>query len=470
MPFWNSRSKANDTKSKKNAMTRTNENSSKQQHIDAYSAHTTYNSTAATAMLLNHHHDDDDDDDEEVKYQYTTMDSKGVKNMDYQKNKKKNTPILNRQESDVSDQQTASSSVFMSASMMGRVAMNQAMEVYPSHKFDVGKPVVVSPDEVAVMQKNFVIMTVEAGGFGRGKSGSRASHWKLGEKSNNNTDAWIDAVNQQQQENVGFHGKPPEGIIAHHPNYRQKRRSSAPSKSAAIEVSANADAKGMTKGIISTPTNASDGNMDQKKQVSALQKKLSVQTKTSTAKTTPSPRHRHSNIISPLTSPKYATQRQLELMKVGAANEAANITQVPPKVKSLRPSSITRRRSENQEKPTSERPPANRNTHYNTSSINMFNRSSMASRSSMGLMSETSSLSSIGSLPDLHEDLNTASWSSMHKNLTYLATNAELILPALTVTNTEYCTPLHIAVWKVSICLMSSYLTNLYIYFILINI
>ena len=43
-------------------MTGTNENSSKPQHIDAYSAHATYNSTAANAMLLNHHDHDDDDE------------------------------------------------------------------------------------------------------------------------------------------------------------------------------------------------------------------------------------------------------------------------------------------------------------------------------------------------------------------------------------------------------------------------
>ena len=430
MPFWNARKNNNDNKNESKRRGSTKQQGSSDMPLSRQHPHPYEDYTYSDANMT---------------YQYTTMDHKGVK---------KKTQILSRQASDFSDGQTASSSVFMSASMMGRATMNQAMEVFPSHKFDVGRPVVVSPDDVAAMQKDIGMMTVEAGGFGGnnpGRNGSRASWMGGSNHTSGNVDAWIDVVNQHQQEYnyVGFHGRPPEDIIACHPNYKQKRRSSAPATANVFKDSAHAVANDMTGGVDVSPTNASDGNADQKKQVSEFQKKLSIQTKTAiTAQSNPSPNQRSQNAVSPTSiasnSPKYATQRQKELMQAGADTNVSHTLQVSSKTKSSRPTSNTRRRVEGESKPAIQKPPINRNATHNPTTMNMF------SRSSLGLVSEVSSLSSMDSLPDLHEDLSTADWSNMHKNLTHLSSNSELILPALTTTDTDYCTPLHIAVWKVS--------------------
>ena len=287
---------------------------------------------------------------------------------------------INRQATDFSDQQTASSSVYMTTSQIIR-GRNNNMKVDETNKFEVGKLIVPSPDDVAVMQKDVGMMVVNAGGFGIGKDEKRRHSLKL-EKN----EEWQNAVKKHHTSN-GFHGRPPEGIIAQHPNSRARSDEKKDSEQEALV--------------------ANDKQMDE---VVAKLEKLVAKTENVTTKQVPAPVPKPIRAV----SPKDATPRQLALMS-GADIKA------PGKKKSntIRAKSISHNQHER------------------------FMR-----RRSSG-MSAISSLSSMDSLPDLHEDLASASWKSFHQNLTTLATKPELVLPALTAIGPDECTPLHTAVWKV---------------------
>lgn len=344
---------------------------------------------------------------------------------------------------------------------------------------------VVSPDDVAQMAKEEAKKAVEA----CANNSNNQARNTVGALLDT---AWIDP----QKDGLDMSSSAKRGG-AH------QRRSSDPLTSMlrlkSLDISPNSSAQISTVDNTNANTGGGSGNIcnneAQRKEAAALKKKLSVNVvdKAKAGK-------RHS--VAVVTSPKWATARELELIAaanehehehehgqgVGATAEDAGKSNtnnaraaVSSSAQASKRRSSTRRRRRGSSKgggsvatssvselsKTRRRPPAppppsggaNGNNLDQSSSVDQptplrsssNNNSSyqfekMARRSSQ--ISAVSSLSSMDSLPDLHEDLATASWSALHSNLAHLATNSELILPALTATDSDYCTPLHVAVWK----------------------
>jgi len=280
---------------------------------------------------------------------------------------------------------------------------------------------------------------IEAGGYGK----SRQRNENVAKN-----DIWIDL--KLNATSAGFHGRAPRDAVVQ----RKQKRSSAPPSSTTLKNNAAEAARVVAKDVSPSPTNVSDG-VTRRKQVASLKKKLHIAKNNEDSKAYASMTVARNKVSSPEWSPPKqghgAKDSHVPSLSVSPCELKNNVR--------LKTNSVTRCNNG--------LPPSTTNAKYQTSPTLSRNSRHVEKRISLGVMSAISSLSSMDSLPDLHDDLSNAQWEDFHSHLTILATNSELILPALTATDADFCTPLHIAVWKVKImgsllisCFLSSFLTT----------
>jgi len=280
---------------------------------------------------------------------------------------------------------------------------------------------------------------IEAGGYGK----SRQRNENVAKN-----DIWIDL--KLNATSAGFHGRAPRDAVVQ----RKQKRSSAPPSSTTLKNNAAEAARVVAKDVSPSPTNVSDG-VTRRKQVASLKKKLHIAKNNEDSKAYANMTVARNKVSSPEWSPPKqghgAKDSHVPSLSVSPCELKNNVR--------LKTNSVTRCNNG--------LPPSTTNAKYQTSPTLSRNSRHVEKRISLGVMSAISSLSSMDSLPDLHDDLSNAQWEDFHSHLTILATNSELILPALTATDADFCTPLHIAVWKVKImgsllisCFLSSFLTT----------